>query len=107
MKSQFALCLLATVTIFGANVALANHHEGGEGHGNTDQYKQSADANNDGKLTYEEYKLHNENRYKKSFEHMDANKDGTLDEAELKAIHEMGSGCDHHKMNKTPAANKT
>ena len=48
---------------------------------------------------------------------MDANKDGTLDEAELKAVHEMGSKCDHHKMHKKnmhkdnmdkePAASKT
>jgi EF hand len=105
MKSQFALCLLATAAIFSANVALADHHEGD--HGNKEKYKTSADANKDGKLTYDEYKLHNEDRYKKKFEHMDANKDGTLDEAELKTIHEVGSSCDHHKMDKAPAANKT
>ena len=107
MKLNVVLPLLFSATIFSANVALANHHEGDEGHGNKEQYKSSADANKDGKLTYEEYKLHNENRTKKKFEHMDANKDGTLDEAELKAIHEMGSSCDHHKMDKAPAANKT
>ncbi len=107
MKLKFVLSVLSSATIFSANVALANHHEGGHDHGNKEQYKTSADANKDGKLTYDEYRLHNENRSKKKFDHMDANKDGTLDEAELKAIHEMGSSCDHHKMDKAPAASKT
>ncbi len=106
MKLKFVLPLLFSATVLSTNVAFANHHEGAEGHGK-EQYKNSADANKDGKLTYEEYKLHNENRTKKKFDHMDANKDGTLDEAELKAIHETGSKCDHHKMDKAPAANKT
>ena len=107
MKLNVMLSVLLSATVLSANVAFANHHEGGDGHGNKEQYKSSADVNKDGKLTYEEYKLHNENRTKKKFEHMDANKDGTLDEAELKTIHEMGSSCNHHKMDKTPAANKT
>ena len=89
---------------------MANHHEGGEHHNKMEDYKKSADTNNDGKLTYDEYKLHNENRAKMQFEHMDANKDGTLDEAELKMIHDMGHGgkgeCKHN-MQKEPAANKT
>ena len=100
MKLKFVLPLLFSASILSVNVALANHHEGGHGHDNKEQYKSSADANKDGKLTYEEYKLHNENRTKNKFDHMDGNKDGTLDEAELKAIHEMGNKCDHHNMHK-------
>ena len=107
MKLKFVLPLLFSVSILSANVAFANHHEGGEGHGNKEQYKSSADTNKDGKLTYDEYKLHNENRYNKKFDLMDGNKDGTLDETELKTMHEKGSSCDHHKMDKVPAANKT
>ena len=107
MTLKFVLPLLFSATVLSANVAFANHREGAEDHSSKEQYKSSADANKDGKLTYEEYKLHNENRTKNKFDHMDANKDGTLDEAELKAIHEMGSSCDHHKMDKAPAANKT
>ena len=107
MTLKFVLPLLFSATVLSANIAFANHHEGVEDHSSKEQYKSSADANKDGKLTYEEYKLHNENRTKNKFDHMDANKDGTLDEAELKAIHEMGSSCDHHKMDKAPAANKT
>ena len=107
MTLKFVLPLLFSATVLSANVAFANHHEGAEDHSSKEQYKSSADANKDGKLTYEEYKLHNENRTKNKFDHMDANKDGTLDEAELKAIHEMGSSCDHHKTDKAPAANKT
>ena len=49
---------------------------------------------------------------RKKFDHMDANKDGTLDEAELKIIHEIGAKhdkghCDRNKMDKAPDANKT
>ena len=51
--------------------------------------------------------MHNENKAKKKFDQMDTNKDGALDEAELKTIHEMGNKCDHHNMHKEPAANKT
>ena len=106
MKLKFALFLLLSSTAFNANMALADHHEGHD-HGNNEKYKKSADTNKDGKLTYDEYKLHNENRYKKKFDNMDANKDGTLDKAELKTIHETGNSCEHHKMDKAPAANKT
>ena len=106
MKLKLVLSLLFSAAIFSANIANADHHEGA-GHGDKEQYKSSADANKDGKLSYDEYKLHNENRYKKKFDHMDANKDGTLDEAELKTIHETASSCDHHKMDKGPAGNKT
>ena len=107
MKLNLLSALLLSVAVFSATSALANHHEAGEGHGKNEQYKSSADANKDGKLTYEEYKLHNENRSKKKFDRMDTNKDGTLDEAELKMMHEMGNKCDHHNMDKAPAANKT
>ena len=112
MKLKFALPLLFSAAVLSANIAFANHHEGGHEHGDKEQYKNSADANKDGKLTYEEFKLHNENRAKKKFEHMDANKDGTLDEAELKTIHEIGAKhrkghCDRNKMDKAPEADKT
>ena len=100
MKLNLMSALLLSVAIFSSNTALANHHEPGEADAQKEQYKSSADANKDGKVTYEEYKLHNENRSKNKFDHMDANKDGTLDEAELKMIHEMGNKCDHHNMHK-------
>ena len=104
--------LLLSAAIFSSGIALANHHEAGEAESQKEQYKNSADANKDGKLTYEEYKMHNENRAKKNFDHMDANKDGTLDETELKVIHEMGNKCNHHNMHKEnmqkePTYNKT
>ena len=41
------------------------------------------------------------------FDRMDTNKDGALDDAELKVIHEKGNKCEHHNMHKEPAANKT
>ena len=102
MKLNLMSALLLSAAIFSSGSALANHHEAGEGDAKNEQYKSSADANKDGKLTYEEYKLHNENRYKKKFDHMDANKDGTLDDAELKSVHEMGKKCDHNNMHKDP-----
>ena len=79
MKLNLMSALLLSAAIFSSNIAFANHHEAGEADANKEQYKSSADAN----------------------------KDGTLDEAELKTIHEMGNKCDHHNMNKQPAANKT
>ncbi len=107
MKLNLMSALLLSAAIFSTGSALANHHEAGEADGKNEQYKSSADANKDGKLTYEEYKLHNENKAKTKFDRMDTNKDGTLDEAELKGVHEMGKKCDHHNMHKEPAANKT
>ena len=110
MKLNAFLKTLTLAVIFSSGTALANHHEGGEQHNKMEDYKNSADTNKDGKLTYDEYKIHNENRTKMAFEHMDANKDGTLDEAELKVIHDIGHGgmgeCKHN-MQKEPAANKT
>lgn len=110
MKLNTFLKTLMLTAILSSGTALANHHEGGEHHNKMEDYKTSADTNKDGKLTFDEYKIHNENRTKMKFEHMDANKDGTLDEAELKTIHDMGHGgkgeCKHN-MQKEPAANKT
>ena len=99
MKLNVVLSVALCAVVLSSGLALANHHEGAE-NDNKEPYKSSADTNKDGKLTYEEYKLHNENRAKNKFDHMDANKDGTLDEAELKMIHEMGNNCDHHNMPK-------
>ena len=107
MKLNLMSTLLLSAAIFSSGSAFANHHEAGEADANKEQYKSSADANKDGKITFEEYKMHNENKAKKKFDRMDANKDGTLDDAELKAIHEKGNKCDHHNMHKEPAANKT
>ena len=99
--------LLLSAAIFSSGSAFANHHEAGEVDANKEQYKSSADANKDGKITFEEYKMLNENKAKKKFDRMDTNKDGALDDAELKVIHEKGNKCEHHNMHKEPAANKT
>jgi len=107
MKLNLMSALLLSAAIFSSNIAFANHHEAGETGAKKEQYKSSVDANKDGKITYEEYKMYNENKAKKKFDRMDANKDGALDEAELKVIHEKGNKCDHHNMHKEPLANKT
>lgn len=110
MKLNTLIKTLLLTVILNAGTVMANHHEGGDHQNKMDDYKTSADTNKDGKLTYDEYKIHNENRTKMKFEHMDANKDGTLDEAELKVIHDIGDGgkgCKHHDMQKNPAVNKT
>ena len=102
---------LMLAALLNAGAAMANHHEGGEHNNKMEDYKMSNDANKDGKLTYDEYKMYNEKNAKMKFDHMDANKDGTLDEAELKTIHEIGHDgmgeCKHHNMQKEPAASKT
>ena len=110
MKLNLALKTFTLAVVLSTGTAMANHHEGGEHQNKMEDYKTSADTNKDGKLTFDEYKMHNDNRTKMKFERMDANKDGTLDETELKAVHDMGhggKGCEHHDMQKEPAANKT
>ena len=111
MKLNLMSALLLSGVMFSSNIALANHHEAGEA-GAHKEHKSSADVNKDGKITFEEFKLHNESQTKKNFDRMDTNKDGTLDEVELKAIHEMGNKCEHHNMHKDqshkePTDNKT
>lgn len=59
--------------------------DGEECHKHGDGMKQ-ADVNNDGKLSYDEYRASHEQRMEKHFKRMDANNDGFVDAAEKQAM---------------------
>jgi len=47
-----------------------------------------ADTNQDGKISYEEFKASHEKRLQAQFKRMDTNGDGFIDEAERKQMHD-------------------
>jgi len=47
-----------------------------------------ADTNQDGKISYEEFKASHEKRQEAQFKRMDTNGDGFIDEAERKSMHD-------------------
>lgn len=49
-------------------------------------HKWSADTNNDGKISYDEYRAANEKRSERQFKRMDTNGDGFVDQTEKKAM---------------------
>jgi Ca2+-binding EF-hand superfamily protein len=51
-----------------------------------------ADANRDGKVTYEEYRAASEKRIEAQFSRMDLNGDGVIDEPERQALKEKMKG---------------
>jgi Ca2+-binding EF-hand superfamily protein len=59
-----------------------------------------ADANQDGKVTYEEYRAASEKRIEAQFSRMDLNGDGFIDEAERQALKEKMKGM--RVVRKTP-----
>lgn len=76
--------LLSTVFSFGALSAVtayANHHESGE----TEKHEMKADANGDGKVSYEEFKDARMKHMEEHFKRRDANGDGFIDADEKKA----------------------
>lgn len=46
------------------------------------------DTNNDGKISFEEFKLQHEKHMSERFKKIDTNSDGFIDEAERKSAHE-------------------
>lgn len=48
----------------------------------------SADANNDGKISFDEFKASHEKKLEAHFKRIDTNGDGEIDESERKAMHE-------------------
>jgi uncharacterized protein HemX len=91
MKKSMTYLLLSAALALGAVTAYANHHEGGE----TEKSEMNADANNDGKVSYEEFKNARDKHMEEHFKRRDLNSDGYIDQAEKKAARE--SGKEHHK----------
>lgn len=84
MKKSILFVLLSSVLALGTVTAFANH---GDGKGHGAMFKE-ADTNNDGKITYDEFKVQHEKRMGEMFKKLDANADGAIDEAERTAAHE-------------------
>lgn len=77
-----------------SQAAYANHHEMNHDHAGDKMHSwQDADKNKDGVVSKDEFMAKHQARAEKMFSKMDANKDGKIDDAERKAMHEK---CDHH-----------
>jgi len=81
MYKSMSYLLLSTVLALGTVAAYANHHEGEESKVN----EMKADVNNDGKVSYEEFKAAREKHMEQHFKRMDTNGDGFIDAAEKQA----------------------
>jgi Ca2+-binding EF-hand superfamily protein len=103
MKLKLILAMLVTLGIVLAGSAYAEHEMG---HG--EMFKE-ADTNNDGKVSFDEFKAQHEKHMNEMFKRLDTNGDGFIDEAERKAGHDsMNKNCKmpHKKMDSTPPAAK-
>ncbi len=81
MRLKTMLAALIALSAFNMPLAYADHHEEGE-------YAQhaKADANNDGKLSYDEFKASREKHMEEHFKKADSNGDGFIDQDEKKAM---------------------
>lgn len=75
---------LAAGLIFGAVSAYADTHGSTE----TEKHEMKADVNNDGKVSFEEFKNARMKHMEEHFKRRDANGDGYIDAAEKKAARE-------------------
>jgi hypothetical protein len=91
MKKSIPYLLLSSVLAFSTLTAYANHHEGGE----TEKNEMKADANNDGKVSYEEFKAARDKHMEEHFKRRDLNGDGFIDQDEKKAARDKWK--EHHK----------
>lgn len=91
MKKSISYLLLSTVLTFGAVAAYADHHEGV----GTEKPEMKADVNNDGKVSYDEFKAAREKNMEEHFKRRDVNGDGYIDQAEKKAARSKAKK--HHK----------
>ena len=79
--SKLALASLAAAALTFSGAALAEHHEGGDGHkkGKKGHYFEKVDTNGDGQISKEEHMTAAEERFTK----MDTNGDGAITKEEV------------------------
>ncbi|HYD34212.1 MAG TPA: EF-hand domain-containing protein [Methylophilaceae bacterium] len=82
MRFRKTAAFAAMLGLFAFGSAYAGDGEGCHKHG--DGMKKS-DTNNDGKLSYDEFRTSHEQRMEKHFKRMDANSDGFVDAGEKQA----------------------
>lgn len=74
----------AVATLSLSNVYADDHAQKADGQKSERGW--SSDANQDGKVSYEEFRAASEQRMEKHFKRMDANGDGFIDQAEKQAM---------------------
>lgn len=79
------LGITAAVAAFGMSNGYAHDHAE-KADGQKTERAWNSDANNDGKVSYEEFRGASEQRMEKHFRMMDANGDGFIDQAEKQAM---------------------
>jgi EF hand len=93
----FKILTIATITLGLSQAAFANHHDGE----NEACHKKSGmlemDMNNDGAVSHDEYTAAKLERAEKTFEHIDANKDGKLDAQEQAAAKAVWANQDDER----------
>jgi predicted ferric reductase len=83
MQMKMIAALVASVGLFSfASV----HAEDNAAAKTRPAHKWTADTNNDGKVSYDEYRAANEKRSESQFKRMDTNGDGFIDQDEKKAM---------------------
>ncbi len=97
MKKSISYLILSVALAFGTMAAYADHHGGAE----TEKHEMKADANNDGKVSFEEFKNARMKHMEEHFKRRDANGDGFIDMQEKKAAREKHKahkkGCKRKK----------
>lgn len=83
MQMKMIAVLLASAGLF---TFASVHAEDNSGVKSRPAHKWTADANNDGKISYDEYRAANEKRNERQFKRMDTNGDGFIDQTEKKAM---------------------
>lgn len=84
------LGITAAVATLGLGNAYAHEHAEKSG-SHKAHHGLTADANQDGKVSYEEFRATGEQRMEKHFKRMDANGDGFIDQAEKQAMKDKWS----------------
>ncbi|MFV1921768.1 MAG: EF-hand domain-containing protein [Methylotenera sp.] len=93
MKNTISTILILSIMVLGVLTAYANHHEGGE----TEKHEMSADTDNDGKVSYEEFKNARMKYMDEHFKRRDTNGDGYIDADEKKAARAKMKARHHDK----------
>ena len=105
MRTKLVLLALTAALSLSAHTVFADHQAG---HESEDDHHAMADSNNDGKISYDEFRASREQHMEKHFKKMDANGDGFIDQDEKKACKEkMKKRFDRRKDRREDRANSS
>ena len=103
MKSTLMTLVIASGIALSAMSVYANHHEGAKD--DHSKWEMKADTNQDGKISFDEYKAVRDQHMQERFKRKDTNNDGFIDEAERNAAKEKWRA--HHQAMKDKCAQHT